>query len=174
MTVTRTVAVESLNDFQAKMANLPKALEQIPNCVFKALNGPPRTETLRTTPLATVNRYAYNWAPDKNGVYHRKRKKGNGQAFVSGTVNQLRTSFKIEIENAENVTFGHYAPYAEYVHEMKNPQPGEYWTPESGKGWTTKGTGQKFIENSLKKYDEQIADDTVRFLDQIMEDNGIW
>lgn len=174
MTATHTITVSSIDEFQAKLSNLPKAVEQIPNCVFKALNGQPRTDTLRETPLATVRRYAYNYSKNSKGKMVGHRKTGESQKFVSGTVNQLRTSFKIEIEGPESVTFGHYAPYAEYVHEAKKPLPGEYWEPGAKGGWTTKGTGQKFIEKNLKKHDEKIADDTVRFLDQIMEENGIW
>lgn len=41
-------------------------------------------------------------------------------------------------------------PYAGYVHETDRPAKGEYWDhTKGGKGWSTPGTGAKYIEANV-------------------------
>ncbi|MBO4797462.1 MAG: hypothetical protein J5494_01635 [Candidatus Methanomethylophilaceae archaeon] len=41
-------------------------------------------------------------------------------------------------------------PYAARMHETEKPAEGDYWTPgNGGYGWSTQGTGRKFIEDKI-------------------------
>lgn len=51
------------------------------------------------------------------------------------------TSDGVEMRIASDV------PYAGYVHEADKPAEGDYWTPGSVGGWSTPGTGNKYIED---------------------------
>ena len=66
-----------------------------------------------------------------------------------------RTSEGAEMRLASSV------PYAGYVHETENPAEGEYWDhSKKGKGWSTPGTGNKYIEDVVdaQRMAEAMAD----------------
>jgi hypothetical protein len=49
------------------------------------------------------------------------------------------------------MTIASDVPYAGRMHETDKPPEGDYWTPgNGGHGWSTQGTGNKYIEDIVK------------------------
>lgn len=49
--------------------------------------------------------------------------------------------------------------YAEKVHEAQFPREGQYWTPNSDRGgWTTRGTGNKYLERPAEDCADELAE----------------
>lgn len=59
--------------------------------------------------------------------------------------------------------------YAEKVHEAKHPREGQYWTPNGGRGWTTPGTGNKYLSRPAEECAGRIARELARNLSAAIE-----
>lgn len=168
---TTYVNINSLQEFQDRMDVLGQNAEDyIQKAMYDALNGNVRSAIIKMTPLATTRRYAYNY--DSKG--NQTRKKGKGQKKVAGNVGTLRKSFRLEIKGTDEIQIGHSAPYAGYVHDTKKPLMGDYWEPGKKGGWTTKGTGPKYVESIISDAADVIPENAVRSLDKRMQQAGIF
>lgn len=58
--------------------------------------------------------------------------------------------------------------YAERMHEAQFPREGQYWTPNGGKGWTTKGTGNKFLERPAENCADELAEIVADHLEEAL------
>lgn len=58
--------------------------------------------------------------------------------------------------------------YAAKVHDTKYPTEGQYWAP-GGKGWTTPGTGNKFLSRPAEQYAGAIARELAKNLSAAIE-----
>lgn len=59
--------------------------------------------------------------------------------------------------------------YAEKVHETKHPREGQYWTPNGGRGWTTPGTGNKYLSRPAEECAGRIARELAKNLSAAIE-----
>ena len=121
--------------------------------------------------MATKRRYDY---------YNRKDGTVTRTGHTSGTAGALRNAVKNDIvrdvADAEHaVTFGLHATatvgYGGYVHEMTNPREGQYWQEGMrgyGRGWTTRETGNKFVEKIVTDYADYIPEKVGKLLDEFL------
>lgn len=59
--------------------------------------------------------------------------------------------------------------YAEKVHEARSPREGQYWSPGEGRGWTTPGTGAKYLSRPAEECAGRIARELARNLSSAIE-----
>lgn len=59
--------------------------------------------------------------------------------------------------------------YAEKMHEAQFPREGQYWTPNSDRGgWTTKGTGNRFLERPAENCADELAEIVADHLEEAL------
>lgn len=59
--------------------------------------------------------------------------------------------------------------YAEKVHEARKPADGHYWTPGERGGWTTPGTGSKYLSRPAEECAGRIARELAKNLSAAIE-----
>ncbi len=162
--------IGSVEQFAEKMNILKsEAAEIFQQSLYDSLNGQVSTEMKRRIPLATIRRY--NRTYDKSGKEIKsKRKKKNK---TTGNMGSLRKSFRLEIKGTEEINIGTTAPYSNFVHERKKPVEGHYWEAGKDGGWTTKGTGNKFIEKPLNDHKSDIHEWIKKGIDKRLRERGI-
>jgi len=168
--IVRTVKVDDLHQVKVAMDYVGRHAERIGmTCLKQVLMTKPRTQMIKRTPLATTRRY--KWYNRKDGS-----RSVNG-SFRPGTVKALRNAVQNnpvrETSERNAVTFGAHAPaslgYAGYVHEARKPREGQYWREGMhghGRGWTTQGTGNKFVEKAVTDNQDYIPEAVNRLLDR--------
>lgn len=60
--------------------------------------------------------------------------------------------------------------YAAKVHEARNPREGQYWSPAGGKGWTTPGTGNRYLSRPAEECAGRIARELAKNLSAAIEE----
>jgi hypothetical protein len=168
--ITRTYKVDRIEQVNVAMDFLKGgAAERIGiRCLKQVLMTKPRTYMIKRTPLATRRRYDY---------YNRKDGKVTRTGHTSGSVKALRNAVQNnpvrDTSMPNSVTFGAHAPstleYAGYVHEAVKPREGQYWTEGMlgyGRGWTTQGTGNKYVTMAVEEYADYIPDAVNKLIDR--------
>lgn len=169
MTIIYSNQIQNIGQFAEKMKILEtEATEILVQSVYDAINGQPRTEMIRRVPLATIRRY--NRTYDKSGKEIKSLRKKRNK--TTGAMGQLKRSLRLE-RKADEVRISANTPYALAVHEAKKPVEGHYWEPGKKGGWTTKGTGNKFIEKPLKNHKTDIDEWTSKGIEKRLRDRGI-
>lgn len=173
--IVRTVKVDDLVQVKVAMDYVNRHAERIGmSCLKQVLMTRPRTQMIRRTPLATTRRY--KWYNRKDG-----RRTVNA-SFRPGTVKALRNAVQNspvrETNDRSTVTFGAHAPaslgYAGYVHEARKPREGQYWHERMwgyGRGWTTQGTGNRFVEKAVTDNQDYIPAEMNKLLDRELRRN---
>ena len=174
--IVRTVKVDGLEQIKVAMDFVNGNAERLGMQILKqTLMEKPRNEMIKRTPLATKTRYKY---------YNRKDgKRSLNASFKSGNVKALRNAVQNnpvrETNDRNAVTFGAHAtasvPYARYLHETRKPREGQYWQEGMlgyGKGWTTQGTGNRFVRKPVVDNQDYIPETVSRKLDEELRRHG--
>lgn len=198
---SRTIPVWQLNAIEIAMQQAPIIFhDDATKLLFDVLSSRPRTQMIKRTPLATTRRYTryytgesfntYYTDKDGNKKRHKFRLDKQNMAVyrkvnpnVAGKVNMLRSSVEVggvHTDTAGRVDFGvranSFIPYARRVHETKKPAEGEYWQPGQrgfGHGWTTKGTGNKYVERAVRDNAKWIPETFTKQLDKRLKEAGL-
>ena len=170
--ITRTVRVGSFEEIEIHINevygdNGERFTAQAIKSLKKVLLSQPTTALWERTPLATARRYDY---------YVRKDGKRKKIAHKSGSIGALRNAVRkdpVRDAGRHSVTFGAHATatldYAPYVHEAVKPAEGEYWSmgmPGRGHGWTTQGTGNRFVTRSVEAHADWIPEKLTQQMDK--------
>lgn len=166
MTV-RYIRIDSPADISKAWEKAPEAWRIIESRVpGLTLRGKPKEMIFKKTPLSNVTRYRYRTTT----VTHRK-----GEQYKNMIPGNLRRAFDIETKG-KVTSIGYRAsaklPYANYQHERLDPNP-QYWSPATGRGWTTPGTGNKFVQGPLEELADFIPEEMGKFADDILSERGL-
>ncbi len=171
MTITRVVHIDDIGDIAVAMSKAPEVFRDAVRLdLYNVMTSRPKTAMLKRTPVATTRRYQ---------IYKRKDGKIT-QLRYRGTVGSMHRSAENGVRvNGDVLEFGVRATsnltYAQYVHERTVPGEGEYWSEGShglGRGWTTKGTGNKFVQRPVEEYADYIPEALTKLIDKRLSEAG--
>ncbi len=172
--ISRTIRMDTLNDIEVAMSRAPVVFQdEASKILFQVLMTKPRSEMIKRTPMATTRRWTNYIGAD--GKSHRVNR------TAAGKVKALRNAVSngVKVSTTGEVEFGVRAnaqiPYAYYVHEAKKPGEGEYWTGGRGfgRGWTTLGTGNKYVQKPVDDNREWIPKTLTDRLDRELRRYGL-
>jgi len=172
MTVRRVVYVSDLGKISEAMGRAPEVFRDVGRVeLYNVMSSRPRSQMLKRTPRATVRRY-------QNFIRKDGKKTKTVYRGVVGTLHRAAEN-GVRV-NGDVVEFGVRASseldYAEYVHEAVKPADGEYWAQGSrgyGRGWTTRGTGAKFVQRPLEENADFIPEALTKLIDKRLEEEGL-
>lgn len=65
-------------------------------------------------------------------------------------------------------------PYASFVHNAEKPRPGAYWDgSRRGGGWSTPGTGPRYLDEPLEKYEDRMKKAVTDGIDGVLKEAGL-
>lgn len=164
----RIITVENLSSVQTALASFPGYMaERGPQRLYQVVNIRPMNQVKKRTPLATKRRYKFYVKP--NG------KKVEVNPTVAGSTGMLRRSLGVRVKgmSVQIGTIHGEVIYAHRIHETKNPREGQYWTEGMrgfGRGWTTKNTGNKFIEKPVRDSAEYVPRKLTELIDRDLKE----
>lgn len=163
----RIVRIESPEDLVRAWEGAPDVWADIESkSVRLALNGMPRKKIFERTPLSNYTRYRYRTTTAR----HRK-----GEVYARVVPGTLRKGFAIKVEGSvTSIGYkeGRGLQYADYQHERYDPEP-HYWSPGSKGGWTTPGTGTKFVEGPLTELKDWIPAEVDKDINRRLSEGGL-
>lgn len=189
--ISRTIPIGTLNEIEVAMQKAPIIFkDDATKALHRTLSDKPLNEAKHRVPLATTKRYTYYYI--KEGAHTRSKSHKDsklGMRYVrvnrnaagsTGTLKNTVIAGGVRTASTGVVEFGIRAnaniPYARRIHDTRKPAEGEYWQPGQygfGHGWTTKGTGNKYIERPVKNNAKWIPNHLVKEIDKILKEAGL-
>ena len=173
--ITRQYRIDDMGEIHITMDFAPEFTKIGMDCLSMVLMTKPLTDMRNRTPLATLERYDYYVHKDGERVRTRKGRYGE-----YGNLRKAAIRDPVRKVNENTLTFGAYAngkvPYVSYVHEAIKPREGSYWQMGMlgrGRGWTTPGTGNRFVSRAVENNADYIAEKTVEQFDLRLSEAGL-
>ena len=169
MTV-RHIKIDSLSQIKIRFDKVtPMFIDQAEQKTFGVLNNKRVAGAIqKMTPYSgsDVGKMRYSRVPRGSRTQKKVMPKNIGKM-------NMRRNFKVE-RTQDGVRIGYTGiPYAKHLHDIKKPAAGDYWSPGKKGGWTTPGTGPRFVMTPLENEKDWISERSFLDLLKWMKSEGL-